>query len=103
MFINNQLGKGISYREIVGKFGVSLSTVCEKIYTAGTDENLARQVPMLGHGARVLPLELVPVPGHAVPKLVLEQQQKAMFRLVPVNRALAPLFQVAIRFHPRHQ
>ena len=30
----------------------------------GTDENLFRLVPVLRHGARVLPLELVPVPGH---------------------------------------
>ena len=32
--------------------------------TAGTDENLFSQEPMLGHGAQVLPLKLVPVPGH---------------------------------------
>ena len=32
--------------------------------TAGTDENLFRLVPVRGHGARVLPLEPVPVPGH---------------------------------------
>ena len=50
--------------------------------TADTDEKLFRRVRH-GHGARVLPLELVPVPG-AVPKFVLGQQQKAMFRLVPV-------------------
>ena len=31
---------------------------------AVTDENLFRLVPVLGYGARVLPLELVPVPGH---------------------------------------
>ena len=28
----------------------------------GTDENLFRLVPVLGHGALVLPLESVPVP-----------------------------------------
>ena len=31
--------------------------------TAGIDENRFRLVPVLGHGARVLPLEPVPVPG----------------------------------------
>ena len=33
-----------------------------KIMITGTDENLFRLVPVLGHGARVLPLELAP--GH---------------------------------------
>ena len=32
--------------------------------TAGTDENLFRLVSVPGQGARVLPLELVPVPRH---------------------------------------
>ena len=49
--------------------------------TAGADKNLFRLVPVLGRSARVLPLELVPVPG-TVPKLVLWHQQKAVFRLV---------------------
>ena len=48
--VHQQLRKGNNYQEISGKFG--------------TDENLFRLVPMLGHGAQVLPLELVPVPGH---------------------------------------
>ena len=43
------------------KFGVSASTACEKVNTAGADENLFRLVP--GHGARVVPLELVPMPA----------------------------------------
>ena len=47
-------------------FRASASTAWEKVSTAGTnlaDENLFRLVPVLGHGARVLPLELVAVPG----------------------------------------
>ena len=32
--------------------------------TTGTEENLFRLVPVPRHCARVLPLELVPVPGH---------------------------------------
>ena len=54
--------KGNNYREISGKFGVVASTAYEKVNTKGTGENLFRLVPL--HGARVLPLELVPVPGH---------------------------------------
>ena len=34
----------------------------------GTDENLFRLVPVLGHGARVLPLELVPASARAPTK-----------------------------------
>ena len=44
--------------------GVSASTACEKAITAGTDNNLFRLVPVIGHSARVLPLDLVPVPRH---------------------------------------
>ena len=36
-------------REVSGKLGV--------VNTTGTDENVFRLVPVLGHGARVLPLE----------------------------------------------
>ena len=61
------LGKG-------AKFGVGVSTACEKVNAAGTD------------GARVLPLKLVP---GTVPKFVLGHQQKAMFRLVPGYRSQA--------------
>ena len=39
-------------------------TACEKVNTAGTDETLFRLVPALRHSARVLPVKLVPVPGH---------------------------------------
>ena len=63
MFINN-LGKGFNCREIIGKFGVSASAACEEVNTSNTDENLFRLVPMPGHGAQVLPLELVP--GHVL-------------------------------------
>ena len=55
-----------------GKFGVGASTAYEKVNTAGTDEILFRLVPVLGHGARVLPLELVPVSGHGARVLPLE-------------------------------
>ena len=51
-------------REIGDKFGVGSSAACKKVNTAGTDENLFRLVPVPGHGARVLPLEPVLVPGH---------------------------------------
>ena len=73
--VHKQLGKGINYREIGDKFGVSASTACKKVNAAGTDENLFRLVPVPGHGARVLPLELVRVPRHTVPKLVLGHQK----------------------------
>ena len=63
MFIK-QLGKGVDYREIDDKFGVGASTACQKVNAASTDENLVRLVPVPGLTARVLPLELVPVPGH---------------------------------------
>ena len=46
------------------KFGVSASTAFEKVNTVGTDENLFRLVPVPWHGAHVLTLELVPMPGH---------------------------------------
>ena len=48
---------------ISGKFVAVASRAYEKVNTAGTDENLFRLVPLLGHGVRVLPLELVPVHG----------------------------------------
>ena len=63
--VHKKLGKGIKsvqYRHIGGKFGVSASAASAKVNTSGTDENLFRLVLVLGHGARVLPLELVP--GH---------------------------------------
>ena len=55
--VHKQLGKASSYREISGKFGV--------VNTTGTDENLFRLESVLGQGALVLPLELVPVPAHS--------------------------------------
>ena len=45
------LGKSIDYPEIADKFGVGSSTACEYVNTAGTDENLFRLVPVLGHSA----------------------------------------------------
>ena len=69
--------------EISGKFGVVASTAYEKVNTTSTDENLFRLVPVLGHGARLLPLELVP-------KFVFGNHQKAMLRLVPLVRAPFP-------------
>ena len=48
----------------IGKLGVVGSTAYVEVNTTGTDENLFRLVPVLGHSVRVLPLELVPVPGH---------------------------------------
>ena len=41
-----------------------MSVACEKVNAVGTDENLFRLVPVPRQGARVLPLELVPVPGY---------------------------------------
>ena len=38
--------------------------LARKVNTVGTEENLFSLVPVLGLGARVLPLELVPVPRH---------------------------------------
>ena len=37
-------------------------------------------MPVLGYGARVLPLQLVPVPGHGA-QISAQDQQKAVFRL----------------------
>ena len=55
--VHKQLGKGMNYRVIGDKFGVSASTACEKVNTADTDENLFSQiVPLPEHGARVLTL-----------------------------------------------
>ena len=70
--MHKQLGKGIKCREIGGKFTVDASTGCEKVNTASTDENRFRLVPVLGHGALVLPLGLVPVLGHGARVLPLE-------------------------------
>ena len=66
--VHKQLGKRFNYREIHDKFGVCSSTACKKVNMAGTDENLLILVPVLGHGTRVLPLKLVPVPGHSAPE-----------------------------------
>ena len=44
--VHKQLGKGIEYREIGDKIGVSASTACEKVNTVGTNENLFRLVPV---------------------------------------------------------
>ena len=54
--VHKQLGKGDNCQEISGKFGDVASTAIEKADATGTDENLFRLVPVLGHGARVLPL-----------------------------------------------
>ena len=75
MFINKEekvltIEKSATNLELHGS-----STVCKNVNTAGTDENLFRLV--LGHGARVLPLEPVPVFG-TVPKLVLEGTNKRL-------------------------
>ena len=40
-------------------------------------------MPVPGHGARIVPLEIVPLPVQG-PKFVLGHRQKAMFSLVPV-------------------
>ena len=90
----------MDFREIGDKFEVGPSTACKKVNTAGTDENLFRLVPVVGHGARVLPLEL------AVFKFVFEHQQKAMFRLVPVlghGTRVLPLELVVPKFVLEHQ
>ena len=47
------IGKGIDYREIGDKFGVSASTTRENVNTAGTDEKLLWLAPVPGHGAQV--------------------------------------------------
>ena len=62
--VHIQLRKGNNYREIRGKFGVVASSAYERANTMGTDENLFRLLPVPRNGARLLPLELVPVPGH---------------------------------------
>ena len=49
------------------KFGVGASTTCNKVNTTGTDESLFGLVPVLGHGAPVLPLELVTVDPNLCP------------------------------------
>ena len=63
--VYKQLGKSnYNHREISGKFGVVASTDYKKVNTTDTDKNLFRLVCVLGHGAQVLPLELVPIPWH---------------------------------------
>ena len=57
--------------------------------TAGTDEILFRLVPVLGHGARVLPLELEPVPGHDA-KICARAPTKGYFQTGAHARARAP-------------
>ena len=73
--VHQQLGKGNNYREISGKFEVVASTAYSK-NTTGTDENLFRLVPVLGHGARILPPEIVPVPGHGAQIRELKQLRR---------------------------
>ena len=51
--VHKQLGKGNNYREICSKFGAVASRAYKKVNTTGTDKNLFRLVPMLGHSARV--------------------------------------------------
>ena len=65
-----------------------------------TDKILFRPVPVPRNGARVLPLELVPVPG-TMPKFLLRHRQNTMFRLgaVPENRAWAPSLNGALVSH----
>ena len=67
--VHNHLGKAK-----VITIEKSAATAYEKVYTTGTDENQFRLVPVLGHGARVLPLELVPVPGHGARVLPLAME-----------------------------
>ena len=57
----------------------------------GTDKILFRPVPVPRNGARVLPLEAVPVPGHDA-QIFARAQTKSLFRLVlvPGNREPAP-------------
>ena len=52
--------------------------------TNGTEENLFRLVPVPRHCARVLPLELVPVPGHGAQISV---RAPAKARALSLNRA----------------
>ena len=74
MFINNK-GQVITIEKSAENY--------EKLNTTGSEENLFRLVPVAGRGVRVLPLELVPVPGHSA-QISARHQQRAMFRLVPV-------------------
>ena len=58
------LGKGNNYQQISNKSGVVASSAYEKLNTTGTDENLFRVDLVAGHAARVLALELLPMPEH---------------------------------------
>ena len=49
--VHKQLGKGLDYGKISGKFGVGASAACENVNTVGTDENLFRLTPVPGHDA----------------------------------------------------
>ena len=51
---HRQVGKGIDYRENGDKFRVGNSTACEKVNTAGTDENLFTLVPGPRHGVQIV-------------------------------------------------
>ena len=88
LFRQRQRGKRIKYRKIGNKFEVRTSTAWENVNTAGADENLFILVPVPGHSARALPLKLVPLPGNGA-QISARASTKAMFRLVPGNRARA--------------
>ena len=59
-----------NYREIGDKFKAGASTPCEKVNTTSIDENLFRLLPVPGPSARVLPVELMPVPEHGAQNCV---------------------------------
>ena len=87
MFINNQ-------KNVLTIKRSANQEICKEVNAAGTDENLFRLVPVLGHGARVVPLELVPVLGHGARVVPLE--------LVPVlghGARVVPLVLVPVLGH----
>ena len=61
--VHRELRIGLYHQEIAEKFRVGVYTACEKVNKVDTDKNLFKLVPVTGHGARVLPLELVPRHG----------------------------------------
>ena len=116
------MGKGINYREIRDKFGVTASTVCEKVNTSsGNGENLFRLVPAPELCVRVLPLELVPMAGHGaqicareptkdyvqtgtrawVPSLYGAQEIVKKNETLEVRESCLPSFHAAVSHAPR--
>ena len=62
MFIKKNSENVLTIEKSAANLELVFQQPCKKVNTPSNKENLFRLVPVLGYGARVLPLELVP--GH---------------------------------------